>query len=62
MPLTYLDDTADSGVVVAALQRDGAVAVTGLAKPGLIDTAVAEPRPQLTTSGVRYTQINEQVT
>ena len=52
MPLTYLERTTDVASVTDALRRDGAVVVTGLAKPALIDTVAAELRPQLDASGL----------
>ena len=52
MPLTYLERTADVAPVTDALRRDGAVVVTGLAEPALIDTVAAELRPQLDASGL----------
>ena len=53
MPLAYLDRTADTGTVVQALRRDGAVVVTGLAEHSLVDTVLAELRPQLDASGLK---------
>jgi hypothetical protein len=52
MPLTYLDRTADTGAVAAALRRDGAVVVDGLAAPRLVDTIRGELRPELDSSGL----------
>ena len=54
MPLTYLDRSADAATVADALRRDGAVAVTELVEPGLVDTIVAELRPQFDASGFKY--------
>jgi hypothetical protein len=51
MPLTHLDGTADAGAVAAALRRDGAVVVDGLAEPRLADAIRAELRPELDSSG-----------
>ena len=53
MALTCLEKTVDTGTVVEALRRDGAVAVTDLAEPGLVDTIVAELRPRLDASGLK---------
>ena len=53
MPLAYLDRTADTGTVVLALRRDGAVVVTGLAEHSLVDTVLAELSPQLDASGLK---------
>ena len=53
MPLSYFDRTADTGAVVEALRRDGAVVVTDLAEPGLVDTIRAELRPHLDASGLK---------
>ena len=53
MPLTYFDSTAETASVVEALRRDGAVAVTGLAEPALVDTIRAELRPRLDASGLK---------
>ena len=52
MALTCLERTVDTGTVVEALRRDGAVAVTDLAESGLVDTIVAELRPRLDASGL----------
>lgn len=53
MPLSYFDRTVDTGAVVEALRRDGAVVVTGLAEPRLVDTIRAELRPRLDASGLK---------
>ncbi len=53
MPLGYFDGTANTGAVVEALRRDGAVVVTDLAEPGLVDTIRAELRPHLDASGLK---------
>lgn len=53
MPLAYLDRTTDIGTVVDVLRRNGAVAVTGLAEPRLVDTVLAELRAQLDASGLK---------
>ncbi len=53
MPLSYFDGTADTGAVVEALRRDGAVVVTDLAEPRLVDTIRAELRPRLDASGLK---------
>jgi ectoine hydroxylase-related dioxygenase (phytanoyl-CoA dioxygenase family) len=52
MALTCLERTVDTGTVVEALRRDGAVAVTDLAEPGLVDKIIAELRPRLDASGL----------
>lgn len=52
MPLTCLDSTSDSGAVADVLRRDGAVVVTELAEPALIDTITTELRPGLESSGL----------
>jgi ectoine hydroxylase-related dioxygenase (phytanoyl-CoA dioxygenase family) len=46
MPLTYLDKHTAVEDVVAALRRDGAVVVTELAEPDLVDAVAAELRPK----------------
>ncbi len=53
MPLSYFDGTVDTGAVVEALRRDGAVVVTGLAEPRLVDTVRDELRPRLDASGLK---------
>jgi len=53
MPLSYFDGTADTGAVVEALRRDGAVVVTNLAEPRLVDTIRAELRQRLDASGLK---------
>ncbi len=52
MPLTHFDKTANPEAVSEVLRRDGAVVVTDLAEPTLIDTIVDELRPKLDTSGL----------
>ena len=52
MPLTYLDKNAAVSDVVAALRRDGAVVVTELVEPELVDAVAAELRPKLDESGL----------
>ena len=47
MPLTYFDNDADTLVIVEALRRDGAVVVTNLADPGVVEDVRRELRPQL---------------
>ena len=51
MPLRYLENTAETRTIVEALRRDCAVAVTDVAKTGLIDTIVTELRPRLDEVG-----------
>ena len=53
MPLTYLDQSADSITVADVLRREGAVAVTGLITPDLADKIAAEFRPQLDADGLK---------
>ena len=53
MPLSYFDRTADTGAVVEALRRDGAVVVTNLADPRLVDTIRADLRQRLDASGLK---------
>ncbi len=53
MPLRYFDRTADTGAVVEALRRDGAVVVTDLAELRLVDTIRAELRTDLDASGLK---------
>jgi ectoine hydroxylase-related dioxygenase (phytanoyl-CoA dioxygenase family) len=53
MPLAHFDKTIDIGSVVEALRRDGAVVVTDLAEPRLVDAIRAELRPQLDTDGLK---------
>ena len=55
MPLSYFDRTADTGAAVEALRRDGAVVVTDLAEPRLVDTIRAELRTDLDASGLKPT-------
>ena len=52
MPLTYLDKNAAVADVVAALRRDGAVVVTELAEPDLVDAVAAELRPKFDEAGL----------
>lgn len=52
MALTRLDNTADAAAVSNALRRDGAVVVTELAAPELVDRVAAELRPRLDASGL----------
>jgi hypothetical protein len=52
MPLKKFEGTADIGAVVETLRRDGAVVVTEVAEPGLVDTIVAELRPRLDDVGL----------
>jgi hypothetical protein len=52
MPLTYFDKNAAVADVVAALRRDGAVVVTELAEPDLVDAVAAELRPKFDQAGV----------
>ncbi|MEQ8651855.1 MAG: phytanoyl-CoA dioxygenase family protein [Kiloniellales bacterium] len=53
MPLSYLEGTVDTETVVAALRRDGAVAVTNLVCEDLADRVAAELRAPLDASGLR---------
>ncbi len=53
MPLSYLEGSANAASVVAALRRDGAVAVTGLVAGDLVDQVAAQLRPPLDASGLR---------
>ncbi len=46
MPLTSFKPTTDTGILVEALRRDGAVVVSGLIEPGSVDAIRAELRPQ----------------
>ena len=52
MALTYLDRNAPVENVVAALRRDGAVVVTELAGPDIVDAVAAELRPILDQAGL----------
>ena len=52
MPLTYFDRTTETGSVVEALRHDGAVVVTGVVEPCLVDTIREELRPRLDKSGL----------
>lgn len=52
MSLTHFDRTANLGAVAEVLRRDGAVVVTDLAESAIIDTIIAELRPQLDTTGL----------
>ena len=53
MPLSEFERTADIAAVVEALRRDGAVVVTELAESDLVDTIIAELRPQLDADGLK---------
>ncbi|MDE0886276.1 MAG: phytanoyl-CoA dioxygenase family protein [Myxococcota bacterium] len=53
MALTYLDRKAPVGEIVKALRRDGAVAVTALARPATVDAVVAELRPNLDAAAAK---------
>ena len=53
MPLSNFQRTADIGAVVEALRRDGAVVVSELAEPGLVDAIRAELRPRLDADGLK---------
>ncbi len=57
MPLTYLDRNADAATVADALRRDGAVAVTELVEPELVDAVAAELRPRLDAVGLKSSGI-----
>jgi hypothetical protein len=52
MPLAYFEKTTETGSVVEALRHDGAVVVTGVVEPGLVDTIREELRPRLDKSGL----------
>ena len=52
MQLSYLDKNTPVSEVVAALRRDGAVVVTGLAEPELVDAVAAELRPKFDAAGL----------
>ncbi len=52
MPLTYLDNSAETTAVVEAMRRDGAVVVSSLVEPRLMDTVTAELRGRLDASGL----------
>ncbi len=52
MPITNFDRSADIRDIIEALRRDGAVVVTGLAEPALVNTVRAELRPELDASGL----------
>ncbi len=53
MPLSYLEGSAAVDDVVAALRRDGAVAVNNLVEDTLVDQVAAELRAPLDASGLR---------
>ena len=38
MPLTYFEKTTETRSIAEALRHDGAVVVTDIAEPGLVDT------------------------
>jgi hypothetical protein len=52
MPIARFERTAEIEAVVAAMQRDGAAVVTGLAEPGLVETLRAELRPLFDACGL----------
>jgi len=52
MPLTYFEKTTETRSVAEALRHDGAVVVTDIAEPGLVDTIMEELRPRLEKSGL----------
>jgi hypothetical protein len=52
MPLAYLEKTASPEAVTSILRRDGAVVVSGLAEPAVVDTVTAELRQRLDASGL----------
>ena len=47
MALTHLDKNSDTRDVVDVLRRDGAVVVSELAEPGILDRIISELRPEL---------------
>jgi len=53
MPLTYFDRTTETGSVVEALRRDGAVVVKELAESSLVEIIRAELRPQFDAYGLK---------
>ena len=53
MPLSNFEKTADIGVIVEALRRDGAVVVNDLAESSLVDAIRAELRPQFDAHGLK---------
>jgi hypothetical protein len=57
MSLTYLDRSADAVAVADVLRREGAVAVTELVEPQLVDTVAVELRPQLDAEGLKSQSI-----
>lgn len=52
MGIAYFEHTAETRAIGEALRRNGAVAVTGVADPALIDDVVSELRPQLDEIGL----------
>ena len=52
MPIARFEPTASVEAVVAAMQRDGAAVVTGLADAGLVETLRAELRPRFDARGL----------
>ena len=52
MPIARFETTVEADAIVAAMQRDGAAIVTGLAAPELVDTIRAELRPHLDARGL----------
>lgn len=52
MPITQLDRETDIETIVSTLRRDGAVIVTDLAEPEVVDAIRAELRPELDASGL----------
>jgi len=53
VPITNLDRSADIRDIVETLRRDGAVVISELADPGLVDAIRAELRPELDASGLK---------
>ena len=53
MPLCYFNGMKDTGSIVEALRRDGAVVVSNLAEPGVVDKIRAELRPELDADGLK---------
>ncbi|MFT5506142.1 MAG: hypothetical protein ACI8XC_003868, partial [Gammaproteobacteria bacterium] len=53
MPIPKFDRSAETGAIIEALRRDGAVVVTRLAGPVLVDAIRAELRPELDASGLK---------
>lgn len=52
MPLTKLNSRTDIGTIVDALRRDGAVVVSDVAEPRLVDAIAGELRPALDEVGL----------